>query len=398
MGGREFADIIGIDKLTDIITDYDATHRETVTAKAHGIDVSHWQGEYIRAKTWGQVDFAIAKIGEGYNSPYSEHSLGDFTDFNKIWVGGVDQAEIRGVYFYQRSGYSWQQQADNVLAAIDKLTTKPHMLWLDIEKGNNVIDKTMLADSLRIMDYWKANCPYLVGSYANKDIWQAYIHDIGLKAYGQEWFDRFLAYPKFYAQYWNEYSPDKAPSLPSFMPTYDIYQYTQYGDSFGYVDGSLWRRYGSPDLDVFNGTMSDMRVWLGLTTEPPVEPPPVDPPPPPQEIDMTYQFVVANPDSSVLNLRATTSAAPPDAGDAPNGSICYSDAAPIDTGDGFKWLKVTSGTGLILAAGYSLPLYVATYFNGKSRGTLTENAAPPPDGDPVTVEVKVNGAVVYSYP
>ena len=208
------------------------TEREHITDRAHGIDVSHWQDTYVYAKTWGQVDFAIAKLGEGYNSPYSSTVLGDWTDFNKIWIGGCDQVAIRGVYFYQRSGYSWERQADTLLEAVEKLDTKPHMIWCDIEKGNNTIDKTMLADSLRIMDHWKANSPYLIGSYANKDIWQAYIYEIGLRYYGQEWVDRFVAYPKFYAQYWNVPDPNKEPSLAACLNgQWNIWQYTDKGDS-----------------------------------------------------------------------------------------------------------------------------------------------------------------------
>lgn len=246
------------------------TDREYITDRAHGIDVSHWQETYIYAKTWGQVDFAIAKIGEGYNTPYSSTNLGDWTDFNKIWIGGCDQVAIRGVYFYQRSGYSWEQQATEVLEAVAKMAIKPHMIWCDIEKGNNVVDKTMLADSLRIMDYWKANSPYLIGSYANKDIWQAYIHDIGLRYYGQEWVDRFVAYPKFYAQYWNVPDPNKEPSLAACLNgAWDVWQYTDKGDSDEYRDGTRWRHYGSPDLDVFNGTVAEMRAWLRITDEPP---------------------------------------------------------------------------------------------------------------------------------
>jgi GH25 family lysozyme M1 (1,4-beta-N-acetylmuramidase) len=255
------------------------TEREKITDRAHGIDVSHYQEQYIYAETWGQVDFAIAKIGEGYNSPYSRGTLGDFSDFNKIWLEGVAQVPIRGVYFYQRSGYSWERQADNLLEAVERLDVKPHMLWNDAERGNNVINKEYLADMLRIMDHWKVNAPqYTTGLYANKDMLQNYIKPIGVQNYGRQYLDRVLAYPLFYAQYYfTGKSPNKQPLMPTFKSNWDIWQYNDSGDSFKIVDGKRWRHYGSPDLDVYNGTVDEMKAWLKIGSTPPPPPPvPVD--------------------------------------------------------------------------------------------------------------------------
>ncbi len=234
--------------------------REKITTRAHGIDVSHHQEEYIYDKTWGQVDFAIVKIGMGYNTPY-----GGWDNFNRLWDRGVAQLPIRGIYFYQKSGYSWKKQADLVLEAMQRLSPSPHMLWLDIEKIGNIVDKTMLADSLRILDYWSGGLPeyYTIGDYTNKDVLNI-VQTLGLKNYGQEWLNRFYAYPLWYAQYWWKYSPNKQPAMPPFHSSWKLWQYTDRGDSKKLVDGTYWRHYGSPDLNVFNGPIEDMKKWLKI--------------------------------------------------------------------------------------------------------------------------------------
>ena len=363
--------------------------REVITARAHGIDVSHHQDTYVYAKTWGQVDFAIAKIGQGYNSPYQikyDETHTNFTDFNKIWLGGVDQVKRRGVYFYQMSGYSWQQQADLVLEAIEKLATKPQMLWLDLEKIGNTVDATMLADSKRILDYWKINAPsYLtkIGLYDNKDICQYYLETIGVQQYGQQWLDEMYAYPQWFAQYWNVPDPNKEPALSPKLKRWDIWQYTQYGDSNEYRDGTLWRHYGSPDLNVFNGTPAEMDVWLGIEGD---EPPP-DPPPiiiPPQESTMQVTAKVK------VNIRADHSTASADVGDFAAGQVAdvlelYPASVPANTE---QWARIAGG-------------WVAVYY-GAQLCTLSGTLTPPPASDPVTIDingavaqVKLNGAIVY---
>lgn len=250
--------------------------REHITERAHGLDCSHYQEEFILDNTWGQLDFAIAKIGEGYNTPYHNPVTVDmnFEQFLPLWDEGVARLDIRGVYFYQRSGYSWEFQASQVLEALGKLAVKPQFIACDVEKINNSVDKSFLADALRIMDYWKVNSPYTVMLYTNKDVLQNYIQPIGLRYYGQEWLNRLYAYPLWYAQYWILYSPDKQPGLPTFKPDWKLWQYTDKGDSYQVIDGVRYRHYGSPDLNVFNGTPADMRAWLEIGATPPEPPAP----------------------------------------------------------------------------------------------------------------------------
>lgn len=263
--------------------------REVITQRAHGIDISMYQlfrgatKEQDRGfdleRTWGQIDFGIVKIGEGYNTPYKtlQGSKDGDRDFRLLW-DGVSKLPIRGVYFYQRSGFSWKQQAENVLQYLDTLEVKPHMVWLDLEKINNVIDKTMIADAKNIMDYWKANISYAkVGLYANPDVINNYVIPLGTRNYGKAYVDAIMSYPQWLAQYWFIKSPDKQPSSYKGYPNWDLWQYSDKGDSFGTGDKKSWRHYGSPDLNVYNGTVAEMKEWLGIKegteTPTPVETP-----------------------------------------------------------------------------------------------------------------------------
>jgi len=253
--------------------------REKITTRAHGIDISAYQifrgytKEQDRGfdleRTWGQIDFGIVKLGEGYNTPYKtrEGSKDGDRDFRLLW-DGVSELDIRGVYFYQRSGYSWQQQADMVLEYLQALDVKPHILSLDVEKINNVLDKSFFADTHRILNYWKKNSPYTVIQYSGNDIINNYLVPIGTRYYGKAWVDEVMAFPQWQAQYWWRYSPDKNPDPYKGYPNWDIWQYTEGGDSFGTGDRKSWRHYGSPDLNVYNGTVEEMKQWLKITDKP----------------------------------------------------------------------------------------------------------------------------------
>jgi len=87
-----------------------------------------------------------------------------------------------------------------------------------------------------------------------------------------------------------------------------------------------------------------------------------------------------------INIRADHSTASADVGDFQAGQVAevlelYPVSVPANTE---QWARIAQG-------------WVAVYY-GTQLCTLSGTLTPPPAADPVTVEVKVNGAVVYSYP
>lgn len=366
--------------------------REHITDQAHGVDVSHHQGAYNPDLTWGQTDFVIAKLGEGYNSPYSapyDITHQNFSQFLPLWEG-VAKIPIRGVYHYQRSDYSWEAQATNFLNAIAGLDVKPHMLWCDLEKINNVIDKTMIADTLNIMRFWKANSPYTVGYYGNEDVLINYVQPMGLRYYGQAWLDEFFSYPCWFARYWIPTSFIKDPKVPAFVKDFRVLQYSEDGDSIEVRDGVTMRHYGGVDLNVYNGTVAEMRAWLGLPqeTETPEEPPTI---PPPTGGTSMYDITPLDPIGSKIRSDHFTFTTAPQIGSLPFGQHAGGEEI-WETGskgqaDYGRWLKVNAPV-----AGW-----IAEWYAGKQYATITgepTNPPPPPTGEVAiqqTIEQFVDG-------
>ena len=238
--------------------------REKITDRAHGIDLSHWQGKFVYADTWGQIDFAIGKIGEPYMSK-------DWIDpkFSALWDVGIAQVGIRGLYWYQRSGVPWKQQADKFLEAADKLSPWVHILALDVEKTNNTLNKNFFIDTKNILDYLMENGDERrVIHYTNPDILDNYMFPIFKN--DPTYTDWLQKCPLWLAQYPYKPDPNGYPLTPKNRSTWDIWQYTSSGDVI--VDGK--RKYGSHDLNVYNGTLAEMRVWVGIDAPPVIEEPP----------------------------------------------------------------------------------------------------------------------------
>jgi len=235
---------------------------QTITSRAHGFDTYVY--EYKRdgnnklivpnlSDLQGQIDFVIPQIYQG----------GYWNEFPVLWEKLAAPCGIRGHYTYQVSWDSWLKQAEEVLA---HTPSDCQFMVLDIEKIGNTVDKTMLADSSRILHYWQENKPAGVKKvlyYANPDIYVNFILPIMGKYYPQDkWYLEFDLWVSQWPWLKSLRSPDNNPALPKNMRgDWKLYQYTDAGDK------SL---YSAADLDVFNGPVSDMRKWLGLDV---VEPP-----------------------------------------------------------------------------------------------------------------------------
>jgi GH25 family lysozyme M1 (1,4-beta-N-acetylmuramidase) len=205
----------------------------------------------------GQVDFAFIKSSEGsWIDP----------DFRQVWNELAAPASIRGLYHYQRSSVSWQQQADNVLSITP---ADCQIVALDIEKTNNVLDKTFFADASRMIAYWKAAGKKVI-YYVNQDVYMNYLLPIMQANYPTDLF--YLNTPAWYAQYafWKpNRDPNNQPKLPNGMTAaWRFWQYNDAGDTYPYGV------FGSPDLDVFNGTLADLSAFVGAPTPPPPAPGP----------------------------------------------------------------------------------------------------------------------------
>ena len=231
------------------------------TLRAHGIDTSHWSGRVDTANVSPPLDFLITKLTEGMY--YRD------TGVDQIWDGSTN-VPVRGLYHYQRSGQSWQAQADFFLAnAQPFLDCK--IFVLDYEPhGNDVNSSSFKADVKRIIQHWRQERPEVkVLLYTNKDMLQNYLYPYYIANNDQFFLDQTEL---FYAQYFYTPDPNANPVLPyqRDQNNWTFWQYTEMGDGSKYgVDENY------VDLDVFNGDVTELYNWAELVTipEPPTEPP-----------------------------------------------------------------------------------------------------------------------------
>ena len=185
-----------------------------ITTRANGIDtdptqyLTDAQGNPLPpnyADLTGQCDFVFVKMTEGIS--------GVLNGFPIIWSKLATPAPIRGIYHYQRSGVSWQQQADNLLKGIP---TDCQIIALDIEKTNNVMDKTFFANSSRLLNYWKANSKCKVIYYINQDVYMNYMLPAMTSNYPSDTW--YLDFPDWVAS-WPTFKPSRGPDLNPSLPT-----------------------------------------------------------------------------------------------------------------------------------------------------------------------------------
>lgn len=225
--------------------------------RAHGVDLSHWDVAFDPAKATGRIDFAIMKVSDA-----------TFRDkkFAEIW-SGVQKVPIRGAYHYLRSGFDWKAQADFFISVVSGYDF--HFYAMDFEGTNNTMGAPFADMARKWIEYVTTQTGKLVLLYTNPAH-----YDGDLSPYGNWMKD----YPLWIAQYWNNPSADKNPGLPKTRKSGDwiIYQYASEINFPGHA-----KEYGtsanSVDLNVFNGTVADMRAWLKLEPAPIPIPLPIPP-------------------------------------------------------------------------------------------------------------------------
>jgi len=303
----------------------------TPKGRAQGVDVSRWQGWFRPETATQRIDFAAQKLTDGFN--YTDSKA------NEMW-SGVKQVEMRGAYHYQRSGVSWLAQANYFLDVASKYDH--HFFALDVEIYNNSLNDSFWADMYRIIHHWTEQAPSKkIVLYSNRYLFVDFIYPRIKAIYGGTGLTWLVDNVNiWYAQYWNEPSVDKDPALPTWMKTWRFWQITA-----SYFAGANWGVQSKEvDVDVFNGTPEQMRAWLGISTQPPVEPDPppvvVDPPPvsiePETEEQLWNAEVIVNTKLNIRNYPVVTDA-------SRTGFYVFNGnefQGRLWTGNGYVWLKI----------------------------------------------------------
>jgi len=253
-------------------------NQENTMTRPIGVDISHWDGMFDPAKATKPIDFVIQKASE---SLFPDPKFAAFRD-------SIMKVPIRGAYHYFRSTTDWRLQAEFFISVVRGLDF--HFYVLDYEKIGNVLDENSAHHAHNWIDYVGMTLGKPVLLYTNPAH-----YDANLWPYG----DWMKDYPLWLAQYWTtNVGPEREPALPKKRAAGD-WRIWQWASEINYVGHG--HEYGcggnSVDLNVFNGTVADMRAWLKLCTPPPPTPPP--PPPVGQYIVVVAAWIFATPNDGL---------------------------------------------------------------------------------------------------
>lgn len=251
-------------------------------ARAHGIDISYSQEQFDYSVNPDDIQFVIIRASNG--TTLKDYKFDTF-------VAATAEVPIRGAYHYFRSEESpakswyhlkaedhvwfpWKEQADHFLNCIADyefdfyaLDIEVNDLWVGRrdEPPGNEVPKADNIDN----DRFHENAQKWMEDVAKRSGKPMVVYT-GAKWY-REWMN---TWPLWIAQ-WSGEGRDAEPNLSiAGAKDWKFWQYAveEKGKEYG-VTSKAGKKL---DLDVFNGTLKDLRHWLNIADEP--EQPPKEPP------------------------------------------------------------------------------------------------------------------------
>jgi lysozyme len=206
-------------------------------ATVKGMDVSY----YVTSIDWAAahqagIDFAFVRVSDG----------GSFIDpmFPTYWAGAKASGVIRGAYQFFRPAEDPIAQADLLLEKMGPLEPGDLPPVIDVEVSGG-LSTAQVAASVRA---WVAHVTEAIGRppiiYAGLYAW----HDLAGSA-------DMTTSPLWIAQY----TSAPCPSIPAPWTRWMFWQYSPIGSVAG-IPGSML------DVNVFNGTLGDLRDFAAGTT------------------------------------------------------------------------------------------------------------------------------------
>jgi GH25 family lysozyme M1 (1,4-beta-N-acetylmuramidase) len=216
-----------------------------------GIDISKWDGAWDaeKAKAAGAV-FAFIKASQAtFSDP----------QFSANWAKAKSAGLLRGAYHYLDYAKSGREQA-NYFA--DLLTATPCELPPVVDYEQARTDNNVLAARTFLRDFVEQliSRGYSPIIYTSSGFWNIYG-------------DKTDAYWSKFPLWIAHYVTAAAPTVPAPWSRWKFWQYTSKGN------GALFGTQGlNVDLNHFEGTMSDLLQFAGITPPVPTAPPTVPPP------------------------------------------------------------------------------------------------------------------------
>ncbi len=248
--------------------------------RAFGIDLSKWAPDWIKPPET-QVDFAIMRTSWGLNvdSKYENHS-----------TRLMENTNIYGAYHYYSTAVPWKKQVDHFLELVLNNPTglKYHMAWWDFEAGYNELSPKAGREFAEAIRYLRMEDIPLVGGYTGNNNYSVFLEEnpgvnldfLNAVPWWVPWPWAGIKNPFSLAineqpmmGNWRGVFPNRRfVKLKRPQGDWDFWQYSWQGDpvKLGIKDKK------QADVNVYNGTVAELKARLGITggPGPPPEPPP----------------------------------------------------------------------------------------------------------------------------
>jgi len=220
-----------------------------------GVDVSKWNLGWSPDKATEPINWVIQRASYGMVRDQAFAQM----------LPEVQKVDIRGAYHYYSTAVTWEAQARFFLETV--LNKGFHFLVVDYERAYNNLTNTTTQGFVKMVDWLKRETGMKVWSYFNHDVFSNVIRPAGFSNWANAQ-DVWLAwYP--YSLSWKP--PMRDPRLPTGLNTWKAWQYGAEG--FGTAGRTAGNQFGLPgkalDVNVFNGTLEDMKAYLGITAPTP---------------------------------------------------------------------------------------------------------------------------------
>jgi lysozyme len=205
---------------------------------ARGLDVSKYEGtiNWTEVANSG-VSFAIARVSDGTGNPDAY--------FQQNWAGMKANGLVRGVYQFFRSNESAVAQADLLLNAVGQFEPGDLPPFLDVEVTDGESSATMHSQIAAWIAEIKSRTGLTPIIYCSAGFWN------GLTNIG--------SFPG--VALWTANWGVSAPQIAKGWSDWTFWQYSASGSIAGAGSGL--------DLDVFNGTVADLRAYAGAAASSP---------------------------------------------------------------------------------------------------------------------------------
>ena len=255
-----------------------------------GIDVSKYNYGWNPDNALKSIGFVIQRAG--YGSQYGCYKDEKFDEINLQ----VQKLPVRGAYWYFSSFVNWKTQADYFLKTTKNLNF--HFYCADYETAFNTLNARTIAEVAEFVKYIKSETGKKCLFYFNPNVYKTFI-----KFYGYtNWLNQQDLWVAQYPYSIGQTPLAIKPSMPNEILNWKFWQFG--GGDVNFTAGrKAGKDYGGGlegmDLNYFNGDLSQLYDWCGITNIPNPIP---DPTPIPDPIPTGGTLVTIT--VSSLNVRA----------------------------------------------------------------------------------------------